>query len=165
VTIVVVLGLGANLGDRLRTLQRAVDGLVAGGIRVLASSRIWATTPVGGPEGQNEFLNAVISIDPAERSPREVLAIANGVEASLGRVRAERWGPRTIDIDLLLWDDTVVSTPELEIPHPRLTQRAFAVLPLLDLDPDPRLPDGTHILSLPAPAGDARPFAPPLAVS
>ncbi len=86
------------------------------------------------------------------------------VEAELGRVRAERWGPRTIDIDVLLWDDLVVGSDRLTIPHPRLTERAFVVLPLLDLDPDPRMPDGTRILALPAPAGDARPFAPPLAV-
>jgi 2-amino-4-hydroxy-6-hydroxymethyldihydropteridine diphosphokinase len=163
-TPVVVLGLGANLGDRLGALQDAVDTLVARGIRVVASSRVWATAPVGGPPDQGEFLNAVIAIDPGDRSPGEVLAAANEVEASLGRVRRERWGPRTIDIDLLLWNDRVIATPELTIPHPRLTERAFAVLPLLDLDPDPRLPDGTRLLSLPAPAGDARPFAPPLLV-
>jgi len=161
---VIVLGLGSNMGDRLGTLQAAVDRLVDRGIRVVASSRVWATAPVGGPPGQDEFLNAVVSIDPGERAPREVLAIANEVEASLGRVRTQRWGPRTVDIDLLLWDDEALSSPDLTIPHPRLTQRAFVVLPLLDLDPDPRLPEGTPILSLPAPAGEARPFAPPLSV-
>ena len=160
----VVLGLGSNLGDRLATLQRAVDLLVERGIRVLASSRIWATAPVGGPPDQGEFLNAVVAIDPGDRSPHEVLAAANAVEAALGRVRDERWGPRTIDIDLLLWDETSIATETLTIPHPRLSERAFAVLPLLELDPDPRLPDGTRILSLPAPQGDARPFAPPLAI-
>jgi 2-amino-4-hydroxy-6-hydroxymethyldihydropteridine diphosphokinase len=163
-TRVVVLGLGANLGDRLATLQAAVDALVARGIRVVASSRVWATTPVGGPPDQGEFLNAVVAIDPGTRSPHDVLAVANEVEASLGRVRRERWGPRTIDIDLLLWNDRVVATPELTIPHPRLTERAFAVLPLLDLDPDPILPGGTHVRSVAAPAGAARPFAPPLSV-
>ena len=161
----VVLGLGSNLGDRLATLQAAVNLLVERGIRVLASSRIWATAPVGGPSGQDEFLNAVVSIDPGERSPHEVLSIANEIEASLGRVRGERWGPRTLDIDLLLWDEEALSSDDLTIPHPRLTQRAFAVLPLLDLDPDPRLPDGTRILSLPAPTGVARPYAAPLSVS
>jgi len=160
----VVLGLGSNLGDRLATLQAAVDRLVGHGIRVLASSRIWATAPVGGPPGQDEFLNAVVSIDPGERSPLEVLSIVNEIEASLGRVRGERWGPRTLDIDLLLWNGETVSSDDLTIPHPRLTQRAFAVLPLLDLDPDPRLPDGTRILSLPAPMGVARPYAAPLSV-
>ena len=161
----VVLGLGSNLGDRLATLQRAVDLLAARGIRVLASSRIWATAPLGGPPDQGEFLNVVVAIDPADRTPTDVLAAANAVEAALGRVRNERWGPRTIDIDLLLWGETSVRSPALTIPHPRLTERAFAVLPLLELDPDPRLPDGTRILSLPAPRGDAHPFAPPLAVA
>jgi 2-amino-4-hydroxy-6-hydroxymethyldihydropteridine diphosphokinase len=161
---VVVVALGANLGDRLGTLQRAVDLLAEHGVRAVASSRVWATEPMGGPPGQGEFLNAVIEVDPGARSPHDVLAAAHAVEGALGRVRTERWGPRTIDIDLLLWDDRTVATPELTIPHPRLTERAFVVLPLLDLDPDPRLPDGTRLVSLPAPAGAARPFAPPLAV-
>jgi 2-amino-4-hydroxy-6-hydroxymethyldihydropteridine diphosphokinase len=161
---VVVLALGANLGDRLASLQRAVDLLCERGVRAVASSRVWATAPVGGPPGQDEFLNAVIAVDPDEREPLDVLEDAHAVEEALGRVRRERWGPRTIDIDLVLWGDRTVATPTLTIPHPRLTERAFVVLPLLDLDPDPRLPDGTRILSLPAPAGDARPFAPPLAV-
>jgi 2-amino-4-hydroxy-6-hydroxymethyldihydropteridine diphosphokinase len=161
---VVVLGLGSNVGDRLATLQRAVDALRRHGVGILASSRVWATAPVGGPEGQDEFLNAVVSIDPGAHGPQDVLAIANDVEASLGRVRAERWGPRTIDIDLLLWNDDVVASPTLTIPHPRLTERAFVVLPLLDLDPDPRLPDGTRIVSLRAPGGEARPFAAPLSI-
>jgi 2-amino-4-hydroxy-6-hydroxymethyldihydropteridine diphosphokinase len=161
---VVVLALGANLGDRLATLQRAVDLLAERGLRAQASSRVWATAPVGGPPDQGEFLNAVIAIDPGEREPLEVLDDALAVEQALGRVRHERWGPRTIDIDLVLWDDRTVDEPTLTVPHPRFTERAFVVLPLLDLDPDPRLPDGTRLLSLSAPAGDARPFAPPLAV-
>jgi 2-amino-4-hydroxy-6-hydroxymethyldihydropteridine diphosphokinase len=162
---VVFLGLGANLGDRLATLQRAVDLLRDAGVRVLACSRVWATAPVGGPAGQPEFLNAVVAVEPGTLAPESLLRIAHEVEASLGRLRDVRWGPRTIDIDLLLWDDRTVDTPSLSIPHPRMTQRTFVVLPLLDLDPDPHLPDGRRILSLPAPAGDARPFAPPLAVA
>jgi 2-amino-4-hydroxy-6-hydroxymethyldihydropteridine diphosphokinase len=162
---VVVIGMGANLGDRLRTLQRAIGLLAERGVRSVASSRVWATAPVGGPPGQGEYLNVVVAVDPGNLSPSEVLAAASGVEEALGRVRAERWGPRTIDVDLLLWDDRTIETDALTIPHPRLTERAFVVLPLLDLDPDPRLPDGTRILSLSAPAGEARPFAPPLDVA
>jgi 2-amino-4-hydroxy-6-hydroxymethyldihydropteridine diphosphokinase len=161
---VIVVGLGANLGDRLGTLQRAVHLLAERGVRAVASSRVWATAPVGGPPDQDEFLNADLAVDPGAHQPEEVLAAANDVEAALGRVRRERWGPRTIDIDLLLWNDRVVQTETLTIPHPRLTERAFAVLPLLELHPDPRLPDGTRIVTLPAPAGDARPVAPPLAL-
>ena len=159
----VFLGLGANLGDRLRTLQRAVDLLAERGVRAVASSRVWATTPVGPPD-QPEFLNVVLEVDPGAMTPADVLAAANGVEAELGRVRDVRWGPRTIDIDLLLWGTEQRDDPALTIPHPRLHQRAFVVLPLLDLDPDPQLPDGRRLVELPAPAGEARPYAPPLAV-
>lgn len=158
------LGLGANLGDRLATLQRAVDLLAEHGVRVIASSRIWATAPIGGPEDQPEFLNVVVEIDPDRLRPADVLAAAHDVETVLGRVRRDRWGPRTIDIDVLLWGDLTSDDPDLTIPHPRLHARAFVVLPLLDLDPDPRLPDGRRVLELPAPQGEARPYAPPLAL-
>lgn len=160
----VFLGVGANLGDRLATLQRAVDLLADRGVRTVACSRVWATAPLGGPPDQPEFLNVVIEVDPGAKEPAEVLADANAVEAELGRVRDVRWGPRTIDIDVVLWDDLRSDDPSLTIPHPRMHERAFVVLPLLDLDPDPRLPDGRRLLDLPAPAGEARPFAPPLAV-
>jgi 2-amino-4-hydroxy-6-hydroxymethyldihydropteridine diphosphokinase len=158
------LGLGANLGDRLATLQRAVDLLAERGVRTVASSRIWATAPLGGPTDQPEFLNAVVEIDPDALEPADALAAAHEVEATLGRVREQRWGPRTIDIDVLLWGDRTSDAADLVIPHPRLHERAFVVLPLLDLDPDPRLPDGRRLLELPAPQGEARPYAPPLAL-
>jgi 2-amino-4-hydroxy-6-hydroxymethyldihydropteridine diphosphokinase len=160
----VFLGLGANLGDRLATLQRAVDLLAEHGVRVLGSSRVWATAPVGGPPDQPEFLNAVIEIDPDGLEPAQVLDAAHAVEEDLGRVRVDRWGPRTIDIDVLLWGERTSTDPVLTIPHPRMAERAFVVLPLLDLDPDPRLPDGTRLVELPAPDGEARPYAPPLAL-
>jgi 2-amino-4-hydroxy-6-hydroxymethyldihydropteridine diphosphokinase len=160
----VYLGLGANLGDRLATLQRAVDLLDARGVQTVACSRVWATSPLGGPQDQPEFLNVVVAVDPGTMTPTEVLAAANAVEAELGRVRDVRWGPRTIDIDMLLWDDLRTDDPALTIPHPRMHERAFVVLPLLDLDPDPRLPDGRRLVELPAPVGAARPYAPPLAV-
>lgn len=160
----VFLGLGANLGERLETLQRAVDLLAARGVRAVASSRVWATAPVGGPADQPGFLNVVVEVDPGTMTPGDVLAAANAVEAELGRTRDVRWGPRTIDIDLLLWGAERRDDPELTIPHPRIHERAFVVLPLLDIDPDPRLPDGRRLVELPAPSGEARPYAPPLAV-
>jgi 2-amino-4-hydroxy-6-hydroxymethyldihydropteridine diphosphokinase len=160
----VFLGLGANLGDRLATLQRAVDLLADRGVRAIASSRVWATAPIGGPDDQPEFLNAVIEIDPDRLEPSDVLAAANEVESVLGRVRVERWGPRTVDIDVLLWGETTSDDPALSIPHPRLHERAFVVMPLLDLEPDPRLPDGRRLMDLPAPQGEVRPYAPPLAL-
>jgi 2-amino-4-hydroxy-6-hydroxymethyldihydropteridine diphosphokinase len=160
----VFLGLGANMGDRLATLQRAVDLLADHGVRAVASSRVWATAPVGGPPDQPEFLNAVIEVDVDGLEPADVLEAAHNVEAELGRVRKERWGPRTIDVDVLLWGTHTSGDPDLTIPHPRMTERAFVVLPLLDVDPDPRLPDGRRVVELPAPDGEVRPFAPPLAL-
>jgi 2-amino-4-hydroxy-6-hydroxymethyldihydropteridine diphosphokinase len=158
---VAYLGLGSNLGDRLDTLQRAVDLLAERGVREVASSRVWETEPVGGPEDQPSFLNAVVRVE-TDLVPADLLGAANAVEAALGRVREVRWGPRTIDIDVLLVGDLILDDGALTVPHPRMTERAFVILPLLELDPDPVLPDGTRVLDLPVPAGDARPFAPPL---
>jgi 2-amino-4-hydroxy-6-hydroxymethyldihydropteridine diphosphokinase len=159
----VTLGLGANLGDRLRSLQAAVDLLADEGVRAVASSRIWETEPVGGPSGQPPYLNAVIRTE-TESGPHQVLATCNHVEEELGRTREIRWGPRTIDIDILLFDDLVLDEPGLTIPHPRMTERSFVVLPLLELDPDPVLADGTRILDLAVDGDGARPYAPPLAL-
>ena len=160
---VVTLGLGANLGDRLATLQRAVDLLADHGVRTVASSRVWTTEPVGGPANQPAYLNAVVRAETTLDAD-EVLAAANRVEAALGRTREVRWGPRTIDIDVLLFDDEVRDDPELTIPHPRLGERAFVVLQLLDIDPDPVLPDGTRVLDLPLDPDGAEPAQPPLAM-
>jgi len=159
----VTLGLGANLGDRLATLQRAVDLLEEQGVRAVASSRVWETEPVGGPEGQPAYLNAVVRAE-TELEPTGVLAAANRVEVTLGRTRDVRWGPRTIDIDVLLYDDLQRDDPELTIPHPRMAERAFVVLPLLEIDPAPVLPDGTRILDLAIDADGAEPVQPPLAL-
>jgi 2-amino-4-hydroxy-6-hydroxymethyldihydropteridine diphosphokinase len=156
------LGLGANLGDRLAALQRAVDLLDVEGVHASASSRVWETDPVGGPPGQPPFLNAVTRVE-TELAPRDLLAACHRVESALGRVRVRRWGPRTIDLDVLLYDGVTITDPELTIPHPRMAERLFVVLPLLDIEPDPVLPDGTHLLALPTTGTDgARPVAPPL---
>jgi 2-amino-4-hydroxy-6-hydroxymethyldihydropteridine diphosphokinase len=159
----VTLGLGANLGDRLRSLQEAVDLLAGEGVRTVASSRVWETEPIGGPPGQPPYLNAVIRAD-TDADPNDVLAICNLVESELGRTRDVRWGPRTIDIDILLYDDLAIDEPALTIPHPRMTERSFVVLPLLELEPDPVLADGTRILDLAVDGDGARPYAPPLAL-
>jgi 2-amino-4-hydroxy-6-hydroxymethyldihydropteridine diphosphokinase len=157
----VTLGLGANLGDRLAALQRAVEVLDDEGVHPTACSRVWETAPVGGPAGQPSFLNAVIRARTA-RDPEGVLDAAHVAEQALGRVREVRWGPRTLDVDVLLYDGVVRDDPALTLPHPRMTERAFVLLPLLDIDPDPLLPDGRRVLDLPSPDGEARPFAPPL---
>jgi 2-amino-4-hydroxy-6-hydroxymethyldihydropteridine diphosphokinase len=157
------LGLGSNLGDRLETLQRAADLLDAGpGITVLASSRVWETDPVGGP-AQPDFLNAVLRIE-TDLSPHDLLTAVHSVEAALSRVRDVRWGPRTIDVDIELFGDEAIEEPDLTIPHPRMLERAFVLLPLLELEPDPVLPDGTRVLDVRLRDDGARPVAPGLRV-
>ena len=129
---VVYLGLGSNLGDRLGTLQAAVDALARSpGVRLVAVSGVYETDPVGGPE-QPDYLNAVVGVE-TDRSPRSLLELAHDVEAGARRVRAERWGPRTLDVDVLLVGDETVADPDLVVPHPRLHERAFVLAPLADL--------------------------------
>jgi 2-amino-4-hydroxy-6-hydroxymethyldihydropteridine diphosphokinase len=163
VGVVAFLGLGSNLGDRLTNLQAAVDALqTEPGLRVTASSRVWETAPVGGPP-QPDYLNAVIRVE-TDLSARDLLDAARRVEARLGRVRRERWGARSLDVDVLLYDEEQIDEPELSVPHPRIAQRAFVLLPLLELEPDPILPDGTRLKDVRVDTGDVRPSAPPLAV-
>lgn len=129
------LGLGSNLGDRLAHLQRAVEALAGtAGIQVVAVSSVYETAPVGGP-AQDDFLNAVAAID-TQLAPRDLLAAATTVEQLEERVREVRWGPRTLDVDILLYDDERIAEPDLEIPHPRMQQRAFVLAPLRDVAPD-----------------------------
>ena len=128
------LGVGSNLGDRLAHLQAAVDGLgTADGVTVVAVSRVYATDPVGGPE-QGEYLNAVVGVE-TDLTARELLGIAQRLETEAQRVRGERWGPRTLDVDVLLVGDEEVHDPDLEVPHPRMWERGFVTVPLGDLDP------------------------------
>ena len=128
------LGIGSNLGDRLATLQSAVDGLgAADGITVVGVSAVYETAPVGGPE-QGDFLNAVIAVDTV-LSARGLLGVAQRLEQAARRVRTERWGPRTLDVDVLLVGTTELHEPDLEVPHPRMWERDFVMVPLADLDP------------------------------
>ena len=130
------LGLGANLGDREEALRRAVAALPD----VVAVSPLYETEPVGGPPGQPPYLNAVVQL-ATDRSPRELLEVANRIEAEAGRVRAERHGPRTLDIDILWVDGVTVDDPDLVVPHPRMFERRFVLAPLADLAPD-LVPEG-----------------------
>jgi 2-amino-4-hydroxy-6-hydroxymethyldihydropteridine diphosphokinase len=163
VATVAFLGLGSNLGDRLTNLQGAVD-LLHGepGLRVVASSRVWETAPVGGPP-QPDYLNAVIRVE-TDLSARDLLDVAHRVEGRLGRVRKERWGARSIDIDVLLFGEETIDESDLVVPHPRLAQRAFVLLPLLELVADPVLPDGTRLKDLRVRTEGVVPSASPLAV-
>jgi 2-amino-4-hydroxy-6-hydroxymethyldihydropteridine diphosphokinase len=136
------LGLGSNLGDRLAHLQGAVDALAGTEhIFVIAVSDVYETAPVGGPI-QDDFLNAVVAIE-TELPPRELLAVAMHVEQLAARVRIMHWGPRTLDVDILIYGDERVNDPDLEIPHPRMYERPFVLAPLLDVAPDRvAAPDG-----------------------
>lgn len=135
------LGLGSNLGDREGHLQRAVAILTATeGIEVERLSSWYETAPVG-KTGQGWFLNGVARIKTSMH-PRELLSTVLAIEQRLGRVRRERWGPRNIDIDILLYDDLTVNEPDLQSPHPRMQERAFVLIPLAEIAPDLILPDG-----------------------
>jgi 2-amino-4-hydroxy-6-hydroxymethyldihydropteridine diphosphokinase len=125
------LGIGSNLGDRLGYLQLAVDGLAAAdGVVVVAVSAVYETDPVG-PE-QPDYLNAVVALDTT-LTPHELLAVGQALEAEAERVRQERWGPRTLDVDVVLFGDRTVDEPDLQIPHPRWRERDFVLAPLADL--------------------------------
>ena len=129
------VGLGANLGARDDTIRQAVDLLGAHpGVDLVAVSTLRETEP-WGPVEQPPFLNGAAAVE-TRLGPRALLDVLLEVERRLGRVREERWGPRTIDLDLLLYGDAVVDEPGLTVPHPRLRERAFALEPLLELDPD-----------------------------
>jgi 2-amino-4-hydroxy-6-hydroxymethyldihydropteridine diphosphokinase len=133
-TVRAYLGLGSNEGDRLAYLQSAVDGLSAtDGVVVVAVSRVYESEPVGGPP-QPDYLNAVVAID-TDLEARRLLAVAHEIENAAARIRAERWGPRTLDVDLLLVGEERVDEADLVIPHPRMGHRAFVLGPLADLEP------------------------------
>ncbi|MBV8159547.1 MAG: 2-amino-4-hydroxy-6-hydroxymethyldihydropteridine diphosphokinase [Acidimicrobiia bacterium] len=125
------LGLGSNLGDRWAHLRTAVTSLPD----VVGVSPVYETAPVGGPAGQGAYLNCVVELDTA-RPPHDLLDLAQRLEAAAGRRRTERWGPRTLDVDVLLVDDLTVDEPDLVVPHPRMWERRFVLAPLADLAPD-----------------------------
>ncbi len=130
----VLLGLGGNLGDPVAAISAALDRLEAGGVRILRRSRWYRTAPWGKGD-QPDFVNLCIAAETA-LAPRALLDLILATEAALGRERRERWGPRTIDIDILAYGDERIDEPDLTIPHPRLTERAFVLVPLLDIAPD-----------------------------
>ena len=161
--VTATLGLGSNVGERLENLRRAVGLLQrAPQIRVIRSSRVYETKPIGPP--QPDYLNAVVQIETTV-TPPALLAACRRVEDRMGRVRGERWGPRVIDVDVLTYAREVVDEPGLLIPHPRMHERAFVMVPLLELDDDPALPGGRSARDIrfgSEQLAGVRPFAPPL---
>jgi 2-amino-4-hydroxy-6-hydroxymethyldihydropteridine diphosphokinase len=128
------LGLGSNLGNRRAQLARAVDGLRSDG-DVVAVSFLYETEPVGGPEGQDPYLNLVVEL-ATTCDPHQLLARCRALESAAGRVRTVRFGPRTLDADVLWYDGPAVDDVDLVVPHPRLWERRFVLAPLADLAPD-----------------------------
>ena len=162
------LSLGSNLGDRLAHLIQAVRALAEAGRRpceghspslvVRAVSPVYETAPLGvaggtaGVEGQPAYLNCAVQV-ATHLPPLHLLWLTAGIEAALGRVRLQHWGPRTVDIDLILYGNEQIDLSDLTVPHPRATERAFVLRPLLDLDPGLVLPSGgalmAHLAALP----------------
>ncbi len=141
------LGLGSNLGDRWAYLRAGVAGLPD----VVAVSPVYETEPVGGPEGQGAFLNCVVELRTS-LTARELLAAAHGAEEAAARVRQVRWGPRTLDVDVLLVGEETLDEVDLVVPHPRMWERGFVLVPLADLAPElaqgrlgPGLADGVRL--------------------
>ncbi len=125
------LGMGSNLGDRWAYLRDAVDSLAD----VVAVSSVYETDPVGGPADQDAYLNLVVELD-TELTARQLMSVGQRLQAAAERVQAERWGPRTLDVDVLWIDGVTVDEPDLQVPHPRMFERRFVLAPLAELAPE-----------------------------
>ncbi len=146
--------MGSNIGDRLDYLQGGLDGLFdTPRITFLAVSPVYETTPVGGPE-QPDYLNAVV-IAETSMPAQAVLERCLSLEDAYGRVRDELWGPRTLDLDLIIYGDEVSNSPGLTLPHPRAHERAFVLAPWLDADPQAQIPGCGPVAGLLAALGTA----------
>lgn len=147
------LSLGSNLGDRLNYLVQGMRHLCAGGeIRLEQVAPVYETAPWGKTDVP-AYLNTAVKV-ATDLPPRDLLARCQAAEQACGRVRLERWGSRTLDVDMVLFDRLVLQAPDLEIPHPRMAERAFVLVPLLQLDPDLQLPDGRRLADLASAVAD-----------
>ena len=147
------LGLGSNLGDRRRFLQRAVDLLPGRGLEVLESSSVYETEPVGPVADQPDFLNACVRVR-TQLAPEQMLDACRAVEREVGRRAGIAQGPREIDVDILLLGDVVLDGPRLALPHPQLAVRRFVLVPLAELDRGLVLPGGTTVADALAALGE-----------
>jgi 2-amino-4-hydroxy-6-hydroxymethyldihydropteridine diphosphokinase len=134
-----VISVGSNLGDRMGQLQGALDELAAQGVAVVSVSSVYETAPVGGPE-QDHFLNAVAMVETS-LAPHDLLSTCQRIEASHDRVRTVRWGPRTLDLDIIAIEGVTLDDVDLTVPHPRAHERAFVCVPWSDVDPTARVGD------------------------
>jgi 2-amino-4-hydroxy-6-hydroxymethyldihydropteridine diphosphokinase len=140
------IGLGSNLGDRRALMAQAVHGLAAGAGRLLAVSSLYETEPIGGP-GQGRYLNAVAVVD-THLDPLHLLQLCLDLEQGAGRVRRVRWEARTLDVDVLLYDEVEISEPGLIVPHPRMRERRFVLEPLVEAWPKAAFPGGAAVVDL-----------------
>jgi 2-amino-4-hydroxy-6-hydroxymethyldihydropteridine diphosphokinase len=143
----IVLSLGSNLGDRLANLQRGIDSLLSGpGLLEPAVSGVFQTSPVGGPD-QPDFLNAVL-VAVSGLPAGQILGRCQAAERAAGRIRTARWGPRTLDVDVIACGSETSDDPALTLPHPRAGERAFVLIPWLDVDPRACLPGAGPVAEL-----------------
>lgn len=161
--VAVYLGIGSNVGDRVETLRRAVEALSKLG-EIEAVSSVYETAPFG-VTGQPDFLNCCVALDTA-LAPGELRKRTYRIERELGRVAGPRWGPRTADIDILLYGGRSIRRPELVVPHPGLLQRAFVLVPLAEIAPDQPIPGSRvtvaqALAQVPRQPDDVRRVAPP----
>jgi 2-amino-4-hydroxy-6-hydroxymethyldihydropteridine diphosphokinase len=138
------IGLGSNLGDKIANIQTAIEALdVSFGCRVERVSSMWESKPVGITD-QPDFVNAVVRLSTT-LTPNDLLEVCLNTEKQMGRVREVRWGPRNIDIDILLYDNLSIAAEKLTLPHPRMLERAFVMLPLAEIDPEISLSGGVTV--------------------
>lgn len=161
--VAVHLGIGSNVGDRMTTLRRAVEALLTAG-EILATSSIYETAPFGITD-QPDFLNCCVTLE-TRLAPRDLLKRTRDIERELGRVAGPRWGPRAADIDILLYGDRSIRTPELVVPHPGLLERAFVLVPLAEIAAGQSIPGADFSVAdalarVARKPGDARRVAPP----
>ncbi|MGW3041895.1 2-amino-4-hydroxy-6-hydroxymethyldihydropteridine diphosphokinase [Kitasatospora sp. NPDC001159] len=143
-----VVALGSNLGNRLDTLQGAVDALAdTPGLKIKAVSAVYETAAVGGPEEQPNYYNAVVVLRTS-LPPQDLLERGNAIEDAFGRVREVRWGPRTLDVDILAYEGVVSDDPQLVLPHPRSHERVFVLAPWLDAQPEAEVPGHGQVAAL-----------------
>lgn len=152
-----VIALGANLGDPRAAVIGAIDALAAAeGVSLVSASRLYETDPVGGPQ-QPVFVNAVVLVETT-RTPMQLLELAHAIEEQWARVRDVRWGPRTLDVDIVDVDGLVSDDPVLTLPHPRAFERAFVLVPWSDVQPDAVLAGHGPITDLPIDVSGIRPL-------
>lgn len=133
--VIAYIGLGANLGDPRRQVEEAIERLgEAEEVEVMRVSSFYLTPPLG-PPGQPWYVNAAVQVK-TRLTAEELMTVLIGIETAMGRVRGERWGPRLIDLDLLLYNGEIISGPDLTVPHPEMHRRAFVLAPLAEIAPD-----------------------------